>query len=109
MFQPDDLQFVRMYFVWPFVVGATAFFATRLVLVYAAGAVGIGRKEVVYAAMFGLLGGFVARRISETWANDNLHWLAFTLGLVFLACVLVGSAVTLAFYDIDQADRRGIR
>jgi hypothetical protein len=107
MFKPDDLQYVRMFYVWPFVVGATTFYAVRLFLAWAAGGVGLVRRDIATASLFGVLGGMIARRISETWNDDEAHWLAFTLGLVFLAVVLIGSAMILAYYDIDQADRRG--
>ena len=102
----DELQHLRMFYVWPFVVGAVGFFASRLFLAWINGADGLIRRDIVLAACIGVASGVMALRISQTWADDETHWLFFTLGLAFLAVVLVGSALTLAFYDIDVSDHR---
>lgn len=102
----DELQYARMMYVWPFVVGATAFYAARLILVYLSPDIGLLRRDVAMAGTIGVMAAVIARRISETWQNDSSHWLAFTLGLAFLAVVLVGTGLITAFDDIDKSDRR---
>lgn len=100
----DELQHLRMFYVWPFVVGATAFFATRLFLYYANGI--MERRDVALSALVGGLAAVVAHNISASWSDDGAHWLAFTVGLAFLAVVLVGTGMIVAISDVDDADRR---
>lgn len=100
----DELQHLRMFYVWPFVVASTAFFATRLFLYYANGI--MERRDVALSALVGGLAAVVAHNISATWQNDSAHWLAFTLGLAFLAVVLVGTGMIVAIGDVDESDRR---
>ena len=102
----DELQHLRMFYVWPWVVGATAFYASRLILVYVNADAGLRRHDIALAVLIGGMAAVVARRISETWANDGGHWLAFTMGLAFLAVVLIGTGLITAFDDIDRSDRR---
>lgn len=98
----DQLQSVRMMAIWPLVVGATAFFMVRLVLIVTAPDGKVRRGGVATCITIGIAAGIVALSISRHWDNGANYWLWFTVGLAALAVALLVTAAMLAAEDMAK-------
>lgn len=94
----DEWQAVRMAAVWPLVVGAGSYMATRLILL-AMGRRLPGRSEALSCAAVGGLAWVATGMMAAVWSNTPAYWLAFTVGLAVLALALVATAVLLFMED----------
>lgn len=94
----DELQAVRMAAVWPLVIGAGSFLATRLILL-AAGRRAPGRAEAWSCAAVGVLAWLATGMMAAVWNGEQAYWLAFTVGLAWLAPVLAATAALLFMED----------
>ena len=94
----DAWQAVRMTAVWPLVIGAGSFLATRLILL-ALGRRALGRYEAWVCASVGALAWGVTGMMAAVWQDTPAYWLAFTVGLGVLALVMVATAALLFMED----------
>lgn len=94
----DEWQAVRMAAVWPLVIGAGSYMATRLILL-ALGRRAPGRGEALSCAAVGGLAWVVTGMMAATWEGSAPYWLAFTVGLAVLALALVATAVRMFVED----------
>lgn len=94
----DEWQALRMSAVWPMVIGAGTYLATRLILL-AAGRRAPGRPEAWSCAAVGVLAWVATSMMAAVWQNSPAYWLAFTVGLAVLALVLVATAVQMFVED----------
>lgn len=94
----DEWQAVRMAAVWPVVIGAGSFLATRLILL-AMGRRAPGRSEAWSCAAVGGLAWLATGMMAAAWSDASPYWLAFTIGLAVLALVLAATAALLFVED----------
>ena len=90
----DELQALRMSVMWPLVVGSAAFLLARALFWFLHPV--LRRDHAVACAIVGVSGAVVAWAIAVAWDNGPSYWLAFTLGMMALACVMLITVVQLA-------------
>ena len=95
----DQLQQVRMFVIWPLVVGSVAFLAIRLLLKLASPVNRVNRTGMWACAASGAIAAVTAASISRDWDNSLTYWLSFTVGLAGLAIVLV---LTVAIHAVED-------
>lgn len=76
-----ELQALRMLALWPLVVGAAA----RL-----------HKEHAVACIVAGVSCAVMAWAIAVAWDDGATYWLAFTVGMGILACILVVTCALLA-------------
>ena len=83
----DIYQPFRMGIIWPLLVGGvmthTVLFMAHLVN----GAV--NRWQASLAGIAGIMAAVVTVTIANRWDGHDAYWLAFTLGLAFIALLLI--------------------
>lgn len=89
----DELQALRMSIVWPMVVGSAAFLLARALFWFLSRR--LTRDHAVACVVVGMAGAVVAWAIAVAWDNSERFWMAFTLGLLALAVVLLVTVVQL--------------
>ena len=97
----DQLQQIRMLTIWPLVVGSVAFLAVRLVLKLASPINRVGKAGIWASTFVGILASVGAASISRGWGSGLTDWLAFTVGLAFLAIVLLMTVAVQALEDAN--------
>ena len=90
----DELQALRMTVMWPAVVGSASFLLARAVFWFIHPV--LRRDQGVACAIVGVSGAVVAWAIAVAWDNGPSYWLAFTVGMLALAVVLLVTVVQLA-------------
>lgn len=90
----EELQALRMSVMWPLVVGAAAFLAARSLfwLLHPR----LTRDHAVACLVVAAAGAVVAWAIAVAWDNGPSFWLAFTVGMLALAVILLVTVVQLA-------------
>lgn len=92
MFQyTDPYQVVRMHVIWPIVVGCTAFYFVRFIASAVDGK--LTRWQAVLCSVTGIMAAVVTSVLARYWTGSGVYWLAFTVGLAFMALVLLANAV----------------
>lgn len=94
----DEWQGLRMAAVWPVVIGAGSFLATRLILLLL-GRREPGRAEAWSCAAVGGLAWLATGMMAAAWEGTGPYWLSFTVGLAVLAVVLAATAALLFTED----------
>ena len=89
--EPDPYQVFRMTIIWPFVVGATAFYGVRFIASTLDGK--LTKWQAILAGIVGLMAAVVSTTISRNWTGSDAYWLAFTIGLAFAAGVLLANVI----------------
>lgn len=79
--------------MWPLVVGSAAFLLARVILWFAHPR--LGRDQAVACGVVGFAGMVVAWAIAAGWDNGPSYWLAFTVGMLILAVILLVTCVQL--------------
>ncbi len=90
----DELQALRMTVMWPAVVGSASFLLARAAFWFIHPT--LRRDQAVACVIVGVSGAVVAWAIAVAWDNGPSYWLAFTLGMMALACVMLITVVQLA-------------
>lgn len=87
----DPYQAARMHVIWPIVVGCIAFCAVRFIASAVDGR--LTRWQAVLCAVTGIMAAVVTSTLARYWSGSGIYWLAFTVGLAFMALVLLANAV----------------
>lgn len=86
----DPYQMIRMHLIWPIVVGCIAFYAVRFIASTVDGR--LSRWQSTLCAVTGIMAAVVTSTLARYWSGSGVYWLAFTVGLGFMALVLLGNA-----------------
>lgn len=89
-----ELQALRMLALWPLVVGAAAFLLARCILWLLAPR--LHKEHAVACIVAGVSCAVMAWAIAVAWDDGATYWLAFTVGMGILACILVVTCALLA-------------
>lgn len=89
----DPYQTLRMFVIWPILVGCVAVYGVRLLAHLVDGA--FSRWQAVLAAVCGAMAAIVTGSIARRWDGSDVYWLAFTLGLAFAALVLLANVMAM--------------
>lgn len=90
----QELQALRMLALWPLVVGSAAFLLARAILWLVTPR--LRKEHAVACIVAGVSGAVMAWAIAVAWDDGSTYWLAFTIGMGLLACVLTVTCVLLA-------------
>ena len=83
----DIYQPIRMGLIWPLLVGGVM---THTVLFLAQIINGsVNRWQAAMAGIAGIMAAVVTVTIANRWDGHEAYWLAFTLGLAFIALLLI--------------------
>lgn len=96
----DAFQPIRMDVIWPIVVGGVLFIAIEAVALVVNGK--WTRWQAMLASAAGIAAAVVTSTIARHWDGSDVYWLSFTMGLAFVACILVlHAAMKIILADTD--------
>lgn len=84
MDQWQDFRFL----VWPFVVGATTTQCMYIMLWILVGSK-LKREHAIACIVAGVFSWLFAFSVTRQWDDSSVYWMAFTIGLCFMAGVMI--------------------